>query len=200
MFTLPPLGGGSPGSINWDAAFTRLGLRLCPRGWIRQNQATLARSEQDLLDGFDPALGRIHARRLTAVGTDIAERNGGFTPYGFLAAMATPNFIRALQTLARIQTQIDQLEVACALERHRLAHGSYPEKLELLAPAYLNRVPGDLFADGTLQYTRDGQGQYRLWSVGWNEKDDGGSVVMTRGTTPTVDLKQGDWVWEYPAK
>ena len=195
VLNLAPLGGGSPGGINWSAAFTRLGLRLCPRGWIRQNQATLARSEQDLLDGFDPALGRIHARRLTAVGTDIAERNGGFTPYGFLAAMATPNFIRALQTLARIQTQIDQLEVACALERHRLAHGSYPEKLELLAPAYLNRVPGDLFADRTLQYTRDGQGQYRLWSVGWNEKDDGGLPSLGRDGKPDYGDGDGDWVW-----
>jgi len=39
-----------------------------------------------------------------------------------------------------------------------------------------------------------------LDSVGWNETDDGGEVVLQKGTTPAVDINQGDWVWRYPAR
>ena len=34
-----------------------------------------------------------------------------------------------------------------------------------------------------------------LYSVGWNEKDDGGTVAFTKGGA--VDRDEGDWVWEY---
>ena len=58
-----------------------------------------------------------------------------------------------------------------------------------------------------------------LYSVGWNEKDDGGVVALkTKGPASvenrpatasgdsdstkvgTLDPDQGDWVWQYPAK
>jgi len=40
-----------------------------------------------------------------------------------------------------------------------------------------------------------------LFLVGWNEKDDGGTVVYKKGSTESfVDRDQGDWVWRYPQK
>jgi hypothetical protein len=39
-----------------------------------------------------------------------------------------------------------------------------------------------------------------LYSIGWNEKDDGGTVVFKGSSSKTVDLEQGDWVWSYPQK
>ena len=38
-------------------------------------------------------------------------------------------------------------------------------------------------------------GQFILYSVGWNEKDDGGEVGKVMN-----DDKECDWVWEYPRK
>ena len=38
--------------------------------------------------------------------------------------------------------------------------------------------------------------QFILYSVGWNEKDDGGTVSLTKGGS--VDMDNGDWVWRYP--
>ena len=40
--------------------------------------------------------------------------------------------------------------------------------------------------------------RFQLYSVGWNEKDDGGKVVMNKdGKTPNPT--EGDWVWpQYP--
>jgi hypothetical protein len=39
-----------------------------------------------------------------------------------------------------------------------------------------------------------------LYSVGWNQSDDGGTVVLNESSRKTVDIKKGDWVWQYPAK
>ena len=41
-------------------------------------------------------------------------------------------------------------------------------------------------------------GQFILYSVGWNEKDDGGAIVLPGGKDHKRDLTEGDWVWKYP--
>lgn len=45
----------------------------------------------------------------------------------------------------------------------------------------------------------DSDGQFVLYSVGWNEIDDVGTLA-TRNGKPSEDLTQGDWIWEYSAK
>ena len=45
-----------------------------------------------------------------------------------------------------------------------------------------------------LTYTAD-DGKFVLYSVGWNEKDDGGVPGKT-----LFDQTQGDWVWSYPSQ
>jgi len=41
-----------------------------------------------------------------------------------------------------------------------------------------------------LHYHRTENGKFLLYSIGWNETDDGG----TPGTL--ADVKKGDWVWQ----
>ena len=49
-------------------------------------------------------------------------------------------------------------------------------------------------------------GKIQGFSIGWNERDDGGVVVHQKSSDPRdesgnhVDISQGDWVWRYPAK
>ena len=43
------------------------------------------------------------------------------------------------------------------------------------------------------KYHRTEDGSYLLYSIGWNEKDDGGTVATLSG--PGVDQKKSDWVW-----
>jgi len=44
-----------------------------------------------------------------------------------------------------------------------------------------------------LHYRRKEDGSYLLYSVGWNEKDDGGIPgVSDNGYS---DYRKGDWVW-----
>ena len=62
-------------------------------------------------------------------------------------------------------------------------------------PQFISRLPNDLFTGEPYKYRRTDDGQFTLYSVGWNEKDDGG----TPGDK-WFDEKQGDWVWQFPVK
>jgi hypothetical protein len=91
--------------------------------------------------------------------------------------------------------------IACALERARLANASYPPTLESLSPALIKTIPRDVISGGPLKYKLRPDGSFLLYSVGWNETDDGGVVAMGHDKAPHVDTGQGDWVWpQYPAR
>ena len=102
-------------------------------------------------------------------------------------------------TVAYAQTAVNLARVAIALERYRLAHGQYPDSLDTLTPQFVTRLPHDIIDGHQLHYQRTTGGQFILYSVGWNETDDGGVVIFKRGSTGDVDREQGDWVWRYPA-
>jgi hypothetical protein len=55
-------------------------------------------------------------------------------------------------------------------------------------------LPHDVINGEPLKYRRSDDGQFLLYSVGWNEKDDGGSLVLTKDGASRV-LEEGDWVW-----
>ncbi len=76
-----------------------------------------------------------------------------------------------------------------------MANGQFPEKLEALAPQFVAKIPHDPLTGELYKYRRTDDGQFVLYSVGWNEKDDGGIPGKTMW-----DEKDGDWVWKYPAK
>ena len=88
------------------------------------------------------------------------------------------------------QTAADQVVLACALERYRLANGKFPESLSALSPQFIAQVPHDLFTGESYKYRRSEDGQFILYSIGWNERDDGGTPGKE-----LFDTKQGDWVW-----
>jgi hypothetical protein len=121
-----------------------------------------------------------------------------FSPLTFLAALSVPNFTKALQTTANNQTLVNEAQIVCALERFHLAHGEYPETLDALAPQFMETIPHDIIGGQPLHYRRTDDGKFLLYSVGWNETDDGGQVVFTKGGS--VDREKGDWVWQYPQK
>ena len=78
--------------------------------------------------------------------------------------------------------------VAGALERYRLTHDSYPETLDTLAPQFIAKLPHDIINGQPLKYRRMQDGLFVLYSVGWNETDDGGTValVAASGTGKTT--------------
>ena len=68
---------------------------------------------------------------------------------------------------------------ACALERFRLVHGSFPESLAALVPSVVAALPTDPITGELYRYRRFAGG-YQLYPVGWNERDDRGVPAPPR--------------------
>jgi hypothetical protein len=184
----------------------KIGDWLWPRGWTYQNMVNVMLLEKKSWDGFDLANNTVAPRIFEKTsrevdgffGSDQPYFFGHNSPYKFLAAFAIPNFTKAEQTAAHNQTMVNEAQIACALERYHLAHGEYPETLDALAPQFMEKIPHDIIGGQPLHYRRTDDGKFLLYSIGWNEKDDGGKVVLTKGGS--VDREKGDWVWQYPIK
>jgi hypothetical protein len=164
---------------------------LIPRGWIYQNMATSARLVCQQTEVCDPVNDVIQPQKF---GDLSRELNAIARPYKFIAAEAVPNFFtKAWQTTAHNQTMVNEAQIACALERYRLAHGEYPESLDALASQFIEKPPHDIIGGQPLHYHRTDSGKFLLYSVGWNETDDGGQDVSA---TSPLDFTKGDWVWK----
>lgn len=88
-----------------------------------------------------------------------------------IAALAKP--VQALLQDRQLTAAFDQLvEVGSALERHRADTGTYPATLDALVPTYLTEIPNDPYSGEPPRYST--APSHRLWSVGPDEKDDGG--------------------------
>ncbi len=114
------------------------------------------------------------------------------TPYTILPTMLAPALDKVQGKAARQNVTARLGETACALERHHLKAGTFPERLDELVPAFLAAVPLDPMTGKPLQYRRTDDGWFRLWSVGLNGRDDGG-VMKTKDNDA-----EGDWVWPVP--
>lgn len=128
------------------------------------------------------------------------------SPYSF-AFKGVSKGVVSPQAFVHTQTEINLALIACALERFRMAHGHFPEALDALAPEFLEKLPHDIINDEPLKYRLNEDGRFTLYSVGWNEEDDGGTYP-SRETSSAKQFRElseyhpetGDWVWEYPAK
>jgi hypothetical protein len=126
--------------------------------------------------------------------SELAAIENHFGPYTYFIAFGVPNYSKAMQTTAFFQTLVKEAQIACALERYHFAQGKYPEMLDILVPQFIEKIPHDIIGGKSLYYHRTNDGKYLLYSIGWNEKDDGGLP----GTLS--DVKNGDWVWQCPQK
>jgi hypothetical protein len=194
----------------WTIHFTEVALPhfLIPNGWFYQNQIAFTQTYQELvLPIIDGPAQRVYPTKAAAnMELLMKEYPRGFSPYRFLSlafffsdqrqSEFTP--FEAVKMLAVGQTQVNEAIVACALERYRLAKGRFPETLPALSPQFLAKIPSDVITGEPLKYRRHEDGQFILYSVGWNLKDEGGIMVTTQDKKSTVDYTQGDWVWQYP--
>jgi hypothetical protein len=174
-------------------------LRFMPSAYFYQNELAFALVQQQwILPLVDTNARIVSPQALRRADADVrAEmKQLYFTPYKAQALMVIPALNAGVKKFAAVQASIDLARVACALERYRLAHGEYPETLDALAPQFITQLPHDIINGEPLHYRHMDDGKFVLYSVGWNEKDDGGQVVLTKGGS--VDREKGDWVWQYP--
>lgn len=99
--------------------------------------------------------------------------------YFFAAAFAvSKDSLTACNYHDTYQLRFRATRLIIALERCRLAHGRYPEKLDELVPEFLPGVPEDPYSAQGFVYKRGddpaAKGSYTLYSVGDDGEDNGG--------------------------
>ncbi len=169
--------------------------QVIPSGWFYQNALTVDRFYQEFLPVVDWQNKGVYPWRCAQVyGAFQAARP---TPYNAASKFLVPGIPMTVKKAALSQTSLDEAAVACALERYHLAHGAFPEGLDLLVPQFIDRIPADLINGQPLRYRLSPDGQYVLYSIGWNETDDGGQVAQLGRdyNYATQDVDNGDWVW-----
>jgi hypothetical protein len=176
-----------------DLSFApRLKLVLVPRGWIYQNMVTGAKLMYQETGGFDSPDNVIQPGKFEEISHEFEAIS---LPDKFIAAVTIPNATKAWQTAAYNQTMVNEAQIACALERYHLVHSEYPETLDALVPKFMQAIPHDIIGGQPLHYRRTDDGKFLLYSIGWNETDDGGQPAPHGENGYIKDYAQGDWVW-----
>ena len=187
---------GGVGPAGWEEGARVVVVALIPAGWYDQNKLSICRLHERY---FLPVVDR--ERRIVAPAvvrrSEAALLKQAPRPYDAFSQIFLPS-VTVARRFAVAQTWVDQASLACALERFRLANGQFPEGLDALAPGFLRELPHDLINGQPLKYRRTDDGQFVIYSAGWNEADDGGNAAFTKGGN--LDWNKGDWVWRYPAR
>jgi hypothetical protein len=170
-------------------------MAFMPSAYFYQNELAIAQmSQQWILPLVDTNSRIVSPEKFQqANDADHAEMKH-YSPYKVQSLMLFPALANCVKKFAAIQSSIDLARVACALERYRLARGNYPETLDALAPQFIEKIPHDIINGQPLHYRLKPNGQFILYSVGWDGKDDDGVPVSF------YDKNKGDWVWQYPQK
>jgi hypothetical protein len=193
-------GGNAPASeFNWQSML----LAAVPSGWFYFEKLNYSRAFQDyLLPTIDVPGRRISldaCRRADAYCESLSTTpwRAGTLRHQYFCALLLPALSRVVQKTALAQSGVDCAAVACALERYRLVHGQFPSSLGALVPEFMSQLPHDVISGQPLNYRLAPDGQYVLYSVGWNQTDDGG-VLGFRQHGSGIDQSVGDWVWRLP--
>lgn len=162
---------------SWGARATRLAYVYGPTGWHDANTAFYAETYLDMLGPKGETAwvdGRVRGELLKKR-RDEEYRHLGWNMRRKIGALTLPNIGNLFDAAARVLFHRRCLIIACALEKHRMKHGSFPMSLEAVLddlkpfpindPARPTQMPGYHLEPGG----------YILWSAGPDAKDDGGA-------------------------
>jgi hypothetical protein len=178
--------------------YERILFGVAPRGWVLQNVANDVSFRYAPGEAIDTEHDRVSPGVLKDNQAQLEKYVSRRSPFGILTRLVVPNYLKAVQTMARDQTAADEALTVCGLERYRLANGSYPDSLEALVPKFLAKLPHDIITGEPLKYRR-ADSSFVLYSIGWNEIDDGG-MTPPSVSTGNLGVIQGDWVWQFSPK
>ncbi len=87
-----------------------------------------------------------------------------------------PSLLKMSDGWRRKAAQLRTMDALLAVERYRLKHGQWPDKLEDIPKEWLPAIPLDPYDGKPLRYGRTAEGVV-VYTVGPNLRDDGGQVV-----------------------
>lgn len=180
-------------SYHWLGGFV-------PQGWYYLEGVNYCRVYDSLIDGtFDSQRKMVSPTRMKAntaameqelASPAVGRSFSAIWKHRVMASMFLPALNRVVMKAAAGHTVVNEALLACALERYRLANGAFPESLAEIAPKFIAALPGDVFGGQPYQYRRVSPTAFVLYSLGWNERDDGGAPGQK-----SFDAETGDWVW-----
>lgn len=116
-----------------------------------------------------------------------------------LLQLMIPAIGKAISARDQWMQQQHAARIMIALERHRVAKGEYPEKLQQLVPAFIEGVPSDPYSELGFVYTpgvdRKARASYKLYSVGDDNEDNGGKRAASEFDALRKDGKGTDLVF-----
>lgn len=185
----------SPAAIDVYSFFTGPSGRIAvPDGWFDQNKCAGGKVVENLiLPLADEKSHRLFMDRAKKIEFEVEAIE--ITRYSALAQLLLASIQRSSTVLrgAKLQADLDEARLACALERYRMVSGQFPETIDALVPKFVPKLPTDVITGGPLKYRREADGRFVLYSVGLNGKDDGGVIIFKKGG---VNPDNGDWVWK----
>ena len=169
-------------------------LDYFPAFFFYSNQYQINRILTEIiLPGIDVSNHRLNIHQFKKMEEEILDLKSSFLPFRHaIALMMLPGLDKYALKVSQTQAALDQSAIVAALERYRLAKGSYPEKLTALRPKFIAKIPGDLFHDQGLVYRINEDNSFTLYSTGYNGTDDGGEFFISG---ETIDFAKGDWPW-----
>lgn len=144
-------------------------------GWIQQNKVAWAHHlDRDLLPTVAAHPDRLFLEKVSLLRQTANAAQASVSPYEWVSRISLPHHGDLLIALGRHVATVQQSVVFCALERHRLANGNYPDRLAELVPRFLPTIPLDVFDGQPLRYANTPPNGHRVYSVGQNGRDNGG--------------------------
>ena len=164
---------------------------ICGRSYVRRNQIWMNSAFDEELSMWDPAKEQWNPRSRSFSANEL---KASWRKYNFFhAIMSGPVYENAGNRALQDHAKLRMAGLACALERYRMARGTYPEKLDLLVPGFVATIPHDPCDGQAFRYRLAPDG-YLLYSVATNRKDDDGKLSTD---DPSADP---DWRWWSPLK
>jgi hypothetical protein len=153
---------------------------------VRELQARTLRAETECIEAAKlPVEDQVRAFARLRPKEPVADND--------IAGSTAKALVKMAESSHRTQS-ILRCAIAClALERYRSEKGTWPERLDDLAPAYLQAVPLDPYDGRQLRYKRLADGVL-VYSIGPDGQDDGGAMNRKNPVAKETDL--GFRLWD----
>ncbi|MDX1952600.1 MAG: ABC transporter permease [Verrucomicrobiota bacterium] len=182
----------------------KLLLSLYPDGWIYQKMASTMALYESHLKPWSASTNQFYlANEYPDLLQKVHSQAGGS-----VTALFTPNHLKTLSEAVASETFIftmaygmtELARTACALEKFYAVHHAYPENLHELAPRFT--PPLDPVTGLPFNYRRRSSRSYQLYSIGINNRDNGGAAYSYIPRYFYSYERQFhsdmDWVWAVP--